>query len=75
MSHAETADLFRRIGTDRVLFGSNYPFVSQADYVEVMETIPLTEDEGAEWLAELRSRLWPTIKLTARRRSRVSEGT
>ncbi len=44
-SHAETADLFRRIGTDRVLFGSNYPFVSQADYVEVMEKIPLTEDE------------------------------
>jgi uncharacterized protein len=41
----ETAELFRRIGTDRVLFATNYPFVSQSDYVAVMEKLPLTEDE------------------------------
>ncbi len=41
----ETAELFRRIGVDRVLFASNYPFVSQADYVEVMEKLPLGEEE------------------------------
>jgi predicted TIM-barrel fold metal-dependent hydrolase len=43
----ETAEIFRRIGTDRVLFGTNYPFVSQAEYVETMEKMPLTEEERA----------------------------
>jgi predicted TIM-barrel fold metal-dependent hydrolase len=41
----ETAEMFRRIGVDRVLFASNYPFVNQSDYVEVMEKLPLTDDE------------------------------
>lgn len=41
----ETAEIFRRIGIDRVLFGTNYPFVGQAEYIDVMEEIPLTEDE------------------------------
>jgi uncharacterized protein len=41
----ETAEVFRRIGIDRVLFGTNYPFVGQGEYVDVMEEIPLTEDE------------------------------
>jgi len=41
----ETAETFRRIGVDRVLFASNYPFVSQADYVAVMEQLPLNDDE------------------------------
>ena len=44
-SLAETAEIFRRIGIDRVLFGTNYPFVGQADYVAVMEQMPLSEDE------------------------------
>jgi uncharacterized protein len=39
------AELFRRIGIDRVLFASNYPFLSQADYVEIMEKLPLSDDE------------------------------
>jgi predicted TIM-barrel fold metal-dependent hydrolase len=41
----ETAETFRRIGVDRVLFATNYPFVSQADYVEVMEKLPLSDEE------------------------------
>jgi uncharacterized protein len=44
-SFSEAAETFRRIGVDRVLFASNYPFVSQADYVEVMEKLPLTDEE------------------------------
>jgi len=44
-SLTETAEMFRRIGIDRVLFASNYPFVSQADYVAVMEKLPLSDDE------------------------------
>jgi hypothetical protein len=40
MGHERAStELFRRIGIDRVLFGSNYPFVSQADYVEIMEKL------------------------------------
>jgi uncharacterized protein len=42
----ETAEIFRRIGIDRVLFGTNYPFVGQGEYIDVMEEIPLTEAEG-----------------------------
>src|SRR5262249_24508529 len=41
----DPAELFRRIGIDRVLFASNYPFVSQADYVGIMEKLPLSNDE------------------------------
>ena len=37
--------MFRRIGIDHVLFASNCPFVSQADYVEIMEKLPLSDDE------------------------------
>jgi uncharacterized protein len=44
-STREAAEMFRRIGVDRVLFASNYPFVSQADYVAVMEKLPLSDDE------------------------------
>jgi len=37
--------LIRRIGVDRVLFGTNYPFVDQARYCEVLEQLPLNDDE------------------------------
>jgi uncharacterized protein len=42
------AEIFRQIGTDRVLFGTNYPFVNPAEYVGQMERIPLTEEERAQ---------------------------
>jgi predicted TIM-barrel fold metal-dependent hydrolase len=57
-SATETAELFRRIGTDRVLFATNYPFVGQADYVEVMEQIPLNEDERRRIGADNYDRLY-----------------
>jgi predicted TIM-barrel fold metal-dependent hydrolase len=44
-SPKQAAEMFRRIGVDRVLFASNYPFVSQADYVDAMEKLPLNDNE------------------------------
>jgi uncharacterized protein len=44
-SPAEAADLFRRIGIDRVLFGTNYPLTDPADFVRNLHALPLTEPE------------------------------
>jgi uncharacterized protein len=44
-SLTEAAEMLRRIGADRVLFASNYPFVSPSDYVEVMRKLPLNAEE------------------------------
>jgi predicted TIM-barrel fold metal-dependent hydrolase len=41
----ELVALIRRIGTDRVLFGTNYPFVDQGRYAEVLAELPLTDEE------------------------------
>jgi len=41
----ELAATIRRIGVDRVLFGTNYPLVDQADCVAIFEALPLTPDE------------------------------
>jgi predicted TIM-barrel fold metal-dependent hydrolase len=40
-----TVDIVRRIGADRVLFGSNYPVVDQIVYVEAFRALPLRPDE------------------------------
>ena len=44
-SLSEAADLFRRIGIDRVLFGTNYPICDPAQFVEIIDEMPLTNDE------------------------------
>jgi predicted TIM-barrel fold metal-dependent hydrolase len=41
----DTADLVRRIGVDRVLFGTNYPLVDQIAYAKALRALPLREDE------------------------------
>jgi predicted TIM-barrel fold metal-dependent hydrolase len=41
----EIAELIRRIGVDRVLFGSNYPIVDLGQYAAALRALPLTEDE------------------------------
>jgi predicted TIM-barrel fold metal-dependent hydrolase len=41
----ELAATIRRIGTDRVLFGTNYPLMDQAACVEALGALPLTEEE------------------------------
>jgi predicted TIM-barrel fold metal-dependent hydrolase len=40
-----TAELIRRIGADRVLFGTNYPLVDQGAYAASLRALPLTDDE------------------------------
>jgi predicted TIM-barrel fold metal-dependent hydrolase len=45
MEADELAATIRRIGVDRVLFGTNYPLVDQGDCVAIFEALPLTEDE------------------------------
>jgi hypothetical protein len=42
---ARTADIIRRIGADRVLFGTNYPLVDQGAYAAALRALPLTDDE------------------------------
>jgi predicted TIM-barrel fold metal-dependent hydrolase len=44
-SPADTADLIRRIGTDRVLFGTNFPIVDQVQHAQALRELPLTEAE------------------------------
>ena len=45
---------FRRIGVDRVLFGTNYPMCNplELEYVEVMKALPLTETERHKIFSE-----------------------
>ena len=42
---SEAGDWFRRIGIDRVVFGTNYPLNDPVEYVEVIHAMPLTEEE------------------------------
>jgi predicted TIM-barrel fold metal-dependent hydrolase len=41
----ELVAIIRRIGADRVLFGTNYPLVDQAACVATFEALPLTDEE------------------------------
>ena len=44
-SLAEAAEWFRRIGMDRVVFGTNYPICDPVVYTQVIDAMPLTEAE------------------------------
>lgn len=48
----------RAIGTDRVLFGSNYPIVDQGEYAATLRALPLTEDELRDVGHDNAERLW-----------------
>jgi uncharacterized protein len=41
----EVAAIIKRIGVDRVLFGTNYPLMDQVACVSALATLPLTEEE------------------------------
>jgi hypothetical protein len=41
----ELVSLIRRIGVERVVFGTNYPFVELGRYRDVFESLPLEDDE------------------------------
>jgi predicted TIM-barrel fold metal-dependent hydrolase len=49
-SLSEAADWLRRIGIDRVLFGTNYPMHEPAEYLAVMRALPLSETEREQIL-------------------------
>jgi predicted TIM-barrel fold metal-dependent hydrolase len=49
---AEAADLFRRVGIDRVMFATNYPFQYPPKMVERMNSIPLTDYERRQIMTE-----------------------
>lgn len=42
---AEAVELFRRIGTDRILYASNYPLTDSREFVEKLRLLPFTDDE------------------------------
>jgi uncharacterized protein len=44
----EIVATIRRIGTDRALFGTNYPLVDQVASVAALKALPLTEEERHE---------------------------
>jgi predicted TIM-barrel fold metal-dependent hydrolase len=58
---AETVDLFRRIGTDRIIYGSNYPLSDASQYVEILTSLPLTERERHQVFHENAERVYPGI--------------
>lgn len=41
----ELVRVIRLIGAERVMFGTNYPIVDQAEYAEALRAMPLTADE------------------------------
>lgn len=47
----------RRIGIDRVLFGSNYPFTNPSVYATILQQLPLTDTERRSVAAENFERL------------------
>lgn len=45
LSLSEAADLFRRVGIDRVMYGTNYPLCDPTECARVFREVPLTEQE------------------------------
>ncbi|MBI3744638.1 MAG: amidohydrolase family protein, partial [Chloroflexi bacterium] len=54
----EAAELFRRIGTDRVIFGTNYPICDPLEFVQVMLDMPLTESERRQIFSQNYRRIY-----------------
>ncbi len=58
---AEAARIFREIGTDRILFGTNYPIMDPREFVKALARIPLSEHERRQILVENFSRAYGAI--------------
>ncbi len=56
-SQEEAVAWLRRIGIDRILFGTNYPMYDPFEYVEVMNALPLTDGERSKILSKNFNRL------------------
>jgi uncharacterized protein len=48
----QAAKVFREIGTDRILFGTNYPIMDPGEFVSIIQRMPLTENERRQILVE-----------------------
>jgi predicted TIM-barrel fold metal-dependent hydrolase len=48
----------RRIGVDRVAFGTNYPMMDQVGYAQALRSLPLDDDELAQVGYANAARLW-----------------
>ncbi len=57
-SDADLVQLFRRLGTDHVVFGSNYPLVEQRTYADRLRALPLTDAEFAAIGVDNAVRVW-----------------
>jgi predicted TIM-barrel fold metal-dependent hydrolase len=44
----ETVGWLRKIGTDRVIYGSNYPLIDPVGFAATFRQLPLTDDEQAD---------------------------
>lgn len=55
---AEAARIFRDVGTDRVLFGTNYPIMDPREFVNIIQRMGLTESERRQVLVENFSRAY-----------------
>ena len=51
-SMAEAVRVFRDIGTDRILFGTNYPIMDPCEFVNIILRMPLTENERHQILVD-----------------------
>ena len=49
---AQAAKVFREIGTDRILFGTNYPIMDPREFVSIIQRMPLTENERQQIMVE-----------------------
>ena len=58
LSPEHTADLIRKWGAEKVLFGSDYPMWSQAEDLAVFFAMGLTEDENRMILSENAKRVF-----------------
>lgn len=57
----EAVKLFRRIGTDRVIFGTNYPITDPAEFVHTLRGLPLTASERRLISFENAQRVYPGL--------------
>jgi uncharacterized protein len=56
----QAAKIFREIGTDRILFGTNYPIIDPREFVNIILRMPLTETERRQIMVENFARAYGT---------------
>jgi predicted TIM-barrel fold metal-dependent hydrolase len=57
LDDAEAVEMIRTVGADRVMFGSDYPWIDPAGDVERIRSLPLTDEEKRMILGENAARV------------------